>query len=153
MSATLIFAEINGASGSHVNTDDISNINFGSTDAANITVADHKIKVGENSFCKYVIPCFIGSFTSVDNIKCHKSAGDYVTDELIKFDGDVAYATPSASDTGDANIPTSEPASNVTGDAAVPFSASIGRYQLQAGGTAPIGVVNQKTITYTWDES
>ncbi len=162
MAATFQWAESNGAG--EVETIPISNVNFGSVDAANIVVASNPIVRGQNSFGKYIRAKFTGTWVEISSIKFWKSAGAYVTGELIKAAANVIYATPSQVDTGDSTIPTTEGtalsvnsaegaptivygASGVTG-----YTAYI-RLQTQSTISTPTGAGNQKTMVLQYDET
>lgn len=88
MAATLVLSETNGA-GATV-TDGISNINFGSTDAPNITPASNPIVIGLNSYCKFIRikVTDMGGSSTIDTLKVWKSAGALVTGEFIQGNTD-----------------------------------------------------------------
>lgn len=83
MAATLVLSETNGAGA--VVTDNISNINFGSTDAPNLNPATYPIVIGLNSFAKFlrIKVVTMGGSNTVDVFKVYKSSGTYVTGEDI----------------------------------------------------------------------
>lgn len=154
MTATFGFSESNGA-GETV-TDAISNINYGNTDAVNITPASNPVTAGNNSFEKWNRGKFSGTYSSVSNLKFWKSAGAYVTGEGIVAAVNHAFATPTASTSSIATVavPTS------SGSALVPTapgsSPSYSGYiitQLQTTGSTPPGNVNTKTFTLQYDET
>ncbi|MCK4357322.1 MAG: hypothetical protein KAW92_01010, partial [Candidatus Cloacimonetes bacterium] len=143
----------------------ISNLNFGSTDAANITPVDHPIVASQNSYGKYIDGAFSGSFTRIDNIKFWKASGSYVTGETCQFSGSVSYAQPVATDYGDPAVPTSEPANPNVGisgdvDGHIDGPCNDGsscntdhmRVQLLTTAATPGGSVNQKTFCLQYDE-
>lgn len=163
MTANFYWDEYNGAGESK--TANISNINFGSVDSANLTPVDNPIVASENSFGKYIKAAFSGSFTRVENFKLWKSAGAYVTGESCQFSGSMAYAQPSAADAGDPAIPASEPGANNVGidgdvDGQIDGPSDDGnskdtdymRFQLLTTGATPSGPVNQKTFLFQYDE-
>lgn len=161
MAATWQFSESNTVS--ETITDGISNVNFGSVDESNIVAADHPITRGLNSFCKYIRGKFTGSWTEISNMKFWKSAGSYVTGEAIKALANATFSTPSESDTGDSDIPTTEGTAlsinSAEGDPTIVYGASgvsgytgYIRLQLQTTGSTPAGAVNQKTLTFQYDE-
>jgi len=142
----------------------ISNLNFGTTDAPNITPASYPVPRGDNSFSKYLLFRFTGTWTDITNMKFWKNSGVYVTDEEIVAAANQAYATPSQSDTGDSAIPTSEGSalsiesaeganhieygvSGVSGDTAYV------RLQAQTSVSSPAGAVNQKVLRFQYDET
>lgn len=145
-------------------TDGISNLNFGSVDDNDIVTTAYPIVQNTNSFGKYIRIKFGGTWTEISNMKFWKSAGAYVTGELIKASGNATYATPSASATGDSTIPTVEgsaltlnsyedEATIVYGNSGVTGYTDYMRFQLQTTGSTPAGAVNQKTITFQYDET
>ena len=161
MAVTHQFLESNGAG--EVETIPIANVNFGSNDSADLTPATYPITRGENSFDKYIACKFTGSWTDITNMKFWKSAGAYVAGEDIHAIANASYATPSASGMGGSTIPVTEGtalainskegvnhieygASGVSG-----YTAYI-RIQTQTDGTTPAGAVNQKTLTFQYDE-
>lgn len=152
MAATHEWSESNGAGPSV--TDGISNINFGSTDAVNLTPSSYPVIAGENSFHKAIRCKFSGTFTEISNMRIWKSAGAYKTDESVVFKVQAGYVQPAASAlSGAAAIPTSEPSENVS-----PTTITVAGYtdyillQLQSLITTPAGAVNQKTFTFKYDE-
>lgn len=163
MALVVTFNEYNGVG--EDNTDDITDITFGSLDDADFTVADHKITAGENSFDKYIKAEFTGmaseGITEIANAKWYKSAGAYKTGESLKMDGlSVSYATPSESDTGNDDIPTSEPGAQNVGlggaDDGVLNADGESEYirqQRQTTGATPAGALNDLTFTLLYDVS
>lgn len=154
MAATFEWSESNGA-GQTVTTP-VSNVNYGSVDAPNITPSANPIAAGNNSFEKWNRGRFSGTYTSIANLRFYKSAGSYVTGESIKAAVNAAYATPTASTSSVATaaVPTTE------GSALVPTapgsSPSFSGYiitQLQTTVSTPPGNVNTKTFTLKYDET
>jgi hypothetical protein len=96
-------------------------------------------------------------------MKFWKSLGDYVTGETLKAGFNISYVTPSQTSTGDSNIPTSEPSQNVNsfeGNTTIDYGASgisgytgYIRLQMQTTVLSPAGAVNQKTLTFQYDET
>ncbi len=161
MAATFVFSESNGVG--EVVQDDIANINFGSNDSYNIVPGTYPITRGENAYSKYVRGKFSGVFTEISNMKFWKSAGVYVTGETIKASANATYDTPSQTDTGDSDIPTSEGSAlslnSAEGESVIEYGASgvsgytgYLRLQLQSTGSTPPGAVNQKEFTLQYDE-
>lgn len=93
----------------------VSNINLGNSSARDITPSASPIAAGSNSFTKIFALQFSGTFTQINNAKIWKSDGNYVTDEVLQFSGNIAYAVPATADAGDAAIPTSQPGVNNVG--------------------------------------
>jgi len=163
MAANFTWNEYNGAGESE--TVGISNLNFGSTDAPNLTPVDYPIVAGQNSYGKYIKGAFSGSFTRIDNIKFWKASGSYVTGESCQFSGSVSYAQPNANDYGDPTVPTSEPSNPNVGingdvnghidgpcDGGTSCKTDYMRVQLLTSSNTPGGPVNQKTFVLQYDE-
>jgi len=158
MAATFQFSESNGA-GESV-SDDIANLNFGSTDDTEVTTSSYPIVAGENSYEKYLRFKFGGTFTEISNMKFWKSAGAYKTGEAIKAAANVAYGTPTSSTSAVAtvDVPTSEGSalSIQAADGSSEISAAgYTKYiclQLQSTVSTPAGAVNTKTFTAQYDE-
>ena len=163
------FNESNGSPGSHVGST-ATNINFGNTDAVNLSPASYPIAAASNSFAKYLKVNISGSYTQISNAKLYKSAGNYVTGESILFSGSVDWAIPVTTDTSDPAIATSLPESNniclpnlttdtlpaSTEEASSPgyysgSRTSLMRFQVQTTSSTPAGAVNQKTFSITYD--
>jgi hypothetical protein len=154
MTAAFEFSESNLAG--EVVEDGILNVNFGNTDAPNITPASNPITAGNNGFEKWIRGHFTGSYTSISNLKFYKSAGAYVTGEDIKAAVNTAYATPTASTSAVATvtIPTTSGTALVpTAPGASPDYSGYIILQEQTTGSTPPGNVNQKTFTLIYDET
>jgi hypothetical protein len=158
MAATYQWSEANG-SGETV-TDGISNMNFGDTDAANLTPASYPIVAGNNSYEKDIKAKFSGTFTEISNMKFWKSAGAYVTGEDIKADQVTSYVQPvkTTSTRAVTTIPTTEGTAlailSAAGTTTI-TAAGYSRYiclQLQTTVSTPAGAVNQKEFTFQYDE-
>ena len=152
MAATFKWVQSNGVG---EDTTDITYINFGNVDQANITpVVDNPIVAGENSYEVWIRAHFT-TYTTIDNLKFWKSAGAYVTSELIKAAVNSAYATPvaTASSVATVNVPTTEGTCLVpTSPGASPAHSGYITMQLQTAADTPAGAVNQKTFTLKYDE-
>ena len=155
MAATHEFSESNGAEVVH---DSIANLNFGSNDSYELNTTTYPIIRGNASFEKYMRCKFSGIFTEISNMKFWKSAGVYVTGELCKAAANIAYVQPSATPNADSDIPVVEgsalaiQAADGTLTITVPGYTKYIRLQLQTTGTTPAGAVNQKTMTFQYDE-
>ena len=161
MSATFQFSESNLVG--EVVTDDIANVNMGSVDSVELVPASYPITRGDNSFAKYIMAKFTGTWTTISNMKFWKSAGAYVSEETIKADSNVAYATPSQVDTGDSDVPITEgtalSVNSAEGAATIEYGVSgvsgysgYVRLQSQIAVGASAGATNQKTFTFQYDE-
>jgi len=161
MAATFEWSESNLVG--EVITDDIDNVNMGSVDEVEIVTATNPVIAGENSFSKYIRAKFTGDFTEISNMKFWKSSGALKTGEAIKAAANVVFATPSAVDTGDSDVPTdegtaldiksAEGADTIeNGGSGVSGYSGYIRLQLQSTVEIPAGAVNQKEFTFQYDE-
>lgn len=166
MAATCQIDEYNTVGESE--TSNISNLNFGSNDSANLSVSSYPINAGENSYEKWIKMSFTGTFNTVDNLKVWKSAGAYVTGEGIDTNlkessySAASFSTPTDSTSSVAVevMPTTEPSGaniGISGSLSGQLtSAGDSDYivmQLQTTGSTPAGDVNEKTFTFQWDET
>ena len=149
-----------------------ANLNFGSADTIDITPADSKIlRTDGFSYFKQGMFNFSGSMTQVDNVRVHKSAGVYKTEETLEFSGGITVSVPDETDQTWETIGTSLPGSaNVilpnTTDGILLQADSISSpgytsgsrsgvvgFQLAVTANTETGAVNEKTVTITWDEA
>ena len=161
MAVIVEWSESNGVG--KVNTDGITNVNFGSNDSYNLVHATYPIVAGNNSFSKYLRVKFTGSgWTTISNMKFWKSLGALGVGETIKAVANIAYATPSATDTGDSNCPVLEGSALavdsyegavtiINGATGVSGYTDYIRLQLQTTVSTPSGVVAQKTFKLQYD--
>lgn len=165
MAATVQLAEFN--TGGETETDGISNLNYGSNDSANLVVATYPITVGQHSFEKYVKVhvTAMGGSNQIDNLQIWKSAGAYVTDEMIQTNltasgyTSVSYATPATASYSGNDCPTADPgganlgiAGSLSGALTAAGYSDYWKSQLQTGAGTPAGNANQKTYTIQYDE-
>jgi len=139
-----------------------TNLNFGSTIAANLAPSTYPITAGTYSYEKWVRAYFSGSFTRIDNIQFWKSAGAYVSGETIAWTGQqTAYAAPTttASVYATTALPTADPGTaNVSIGGSLSGSLTSTGYSdymiLQTSVTtaASAGATNTKTLTLQYDE-
>jgi len=176
MGATVDIAETNGPSASSVETLDISNVNFGSDDSAELTPATYPItaQADGHAFEKWLRLhiSLIGTSTQLDNMKIWLSAlgGGWKTDEGMSTTcRESGYVNPTYPGGGpvetDSSVagqvmPETEPsgpnigiggslAGQITGDNEY---SDFGVFQLDVSASTPAGGVNQKTFTFQWDE-
>lgn len=159
MVATFEFHESNGA-GETMGS--VGNLNMGNTDAKELTPANNPITAGNNSYEKWVVGSWAGTFTQIDNVQFWMSAGSFGTGESIDWSGsETTYAQPvsTTSTVATTAIPTSDPGTaNVTlGSSLAGTLSSEGRsdyivLQYQTTASADPGPTNQKTFTIQWDE-
>ncbi len=165
MAATFAIHESNGAGET---TTVASNLNYGSTDAPNLTPADYPITAGDHSYEKWVRCYWSGTFNKIENVQIWKSAGNYVTSEGISTNlttsgyTEASYATPTSADSTVAtySMPTSDPGSanlgiggSLSGSLTTTGYSDYWVSQLDTGTDTPPGDVNQKTFTIQYDES
>lgn len=146
-----------------------TNLNFGSTNAADLAPSTYPITAGTYSYEKWVRGYWGGTFTRIENVQFWKSAGAYVTGESIKcnatttsYTATTTYVAPTtdASTVSDMQaIPTADPGTaNMGITAALAGSLTAAGYSdfivLQTSVTtgASAGAVNQKTFTLQYDE-
>jgi len=160
MTADFDWQEHNGAGPSI--TGSIANINFGSTDSADLVALSYPITAGNYSYEKYISGSFGGTFTKIDNVQFWKSAGNYVTGETIFWTGsETGYTQPVATKSSSAvgSVPTSDPGTanvsihgSLTGSLIAIGSTDFVVLQLETTASTPAGAVNQKTFTLNYDE-
>jgi len=139
-----------------------TNLNLGSTLAANLAPSTYPITAGTYSYEKWVKANFSDSFTRIDNIQFWKSAGAYVTGETMKWTGvQTTYAAPIAtvSTIGTTAVPTADPGTanvtiggSLTGSLTATGSSDFMVLQASVTVAASAGAVNQKTFTLQYDE-
>jgi hypothetical protein len=121
----------------------------------------YPITAGNYSYEKWIKANFSGTFTRIENIKFWKSAGAYVTGEVINFTGEYStYTAPttSASSFASSAVPTSEPSVNVSiggslsGSLSAEGSSDFIILQASITTSASAGATNSKTFTLTYDE-
>ena len=159
MVASFSWIEFLGAVGT---TATPTNLNLGSTIAANLAPSTYPITAGTYSYEKWVKALFDGSFTRIENVQFWKSAGALVTGEVLNWTGQkVAYATPTnvVSTFATAAIGTSAPGSaNVSIGGSLSGSLTATGYTdfivLQSSITtaASAGATNSKTLVMQYDE-
>ena len=138
-----------------------TNLNFGSTNAADLAPSTYPITAGTYSYEKWIKADFSGTFTRIENVKLWKSTGAYVTGEGVTYTGQTAaFATPtnSLSTEADTAIPTSEPSANVgigaglSGSITAAGSTDYIVLQSTIDTSASAGLTNTKTFTLQYDE-
>ena len=139
-----------------------TNLNLGSTIAANLAPSTYPITAGTYSYEKWFIANYSGSFTRIDNVQFWKSAGAYVTDEVINWTGQqTEYAAPttSASSYATTAVATADPGTanvsiggNLSGSLTTTGASDFMILQASIGSSASAGAVNQKTFTLQYDE-
>lgn len=173
MAATVQIAERNGAPAG-AETVDPSNLNMGSIDATGIVPATYPItaQADGHAFEKWVrlYVSNLGGSTIIDNLKVWLSSlgGGWMTGEGIStnmressYAAD-AYASPVDTDStkADQAMPETEPTGPNLGiggalGGQLTTAPSYSDYcvlQLDVTATTPAGAVNQKTITFQYDE-
>ena len=165
MAATVEICGSNGA-GETV-THNLSNINFGNVDAANITTSANPITVGTNSFVKYIRlhVTDIGTSNKIDNIQIWKLSGEYVAGEGIFTNLQTSsytatsYATPTTTQYAGNATPTADPtfanlgiAGALTGSLTAAGYSDYWKLQLSSSIATPPGNANTKTFSVQYDE-
>lgn len=174
MAATVTISETNGPSGSTTETADVANVNFGSTDAAALTPSSAPItaQADGHSFEKWLRMYVqdLGGSSQIDNLKVWLSIVTYVTGEGMSCNlRESAYVQASYpaggpvetdSAVADQAMPTTEPSGanlGISGSlsgqiTAAPAYSDYAVLQLDVSELTPAGAVNQKVITFQWDE-
>ncbi len=170
MVATFFFAEANGSptTGSLLWAGSVSQLNLGNIDGSLITTASNPITAGNNSYEKWFVGSWSGTFTKVSNLQFWQSAGSSGTGETMFWTGSAhsrnftgSNPTASASVYAVGSIPTSDPGtanvgfgspSSLTGSITATGSSNFIVVQLKTTASANPGPVNQKTWTLEWDE-
>lgn len=156
MAATFQWSESNTVS--ETVSDGITNLNFGSADAANLNTTTYPISRGTNSVSKFIRAKFSSTFTTISNMLFWMSSGTLVAGEAIVAAANVAFSTPSQTSTGDSAIPTNSGSAlaiqSASGASTItaPGYTKYMRLQLQTTGSTPSGAVNQKVLTFQYDE-
>ena len=142
----------------------IANLNFGNFGSPELNQLVYPIVRGTNSYEKWMMGSFSGTFTQINNIKLWMGTGSYGTGEVIKYDGSqTTYVTPTISTSAIAvgSIPTALPASNnvsikglltAAGSLTATGSTDLVVLQYQTTAGAASGPTNQKIFTLQWDE-
>jgi len=172
MAVTITWYEWTGADTAGWAGNLMTSLNFGSTDAVDLTPATYPISAGSNSFHKNVKMQFSGSYTQIDNVRVYKESGTYRTNELMLFSGSTPWVTPAADATGYNAIPTTLPIANVgLKTVGTPSSGTLPRstetnsspgyysgsrtnlmtFQSTTGSDTEAGATLQKTIKVTYD--
>lgn len=174
--ATFELDERNGASPGTPHTD-VANVNFGSIDAAELVPSSYPITAGADahSFEKWLRLHLtaLGGATVVDNIKVWLSnlGGGYKAGEGVStnartssYGGAATYPVAGPVNTNSPIatqvMPTSEPIGpNIGIGGLLSGSLTAVGYtdyivlQLDVSASTPSGALNQKTITFQWDEA
>ncbi len=176
MSATVVLSETNGPSAAKVETNDISNVNMGSDDSAELTPATYPVtaQTDGHAYEKWLrfYVSDLGGSSQVDNLKVWVSnlGGGWKTGEgmsvTLRESGYVepTYNTggPIETNSADADqvMPETEPsganlgiggslAGTITG---APEYSDYMVLQLDVTASTPAGNVNTKTLTFQYDE-
>ena len=118
MTASFSWVEANATAG---DTSVPTNVNLGSTNAANLAPSTYPITAGTYSYSKWIRGWWGGSFTRIENLQFWMSSSGtgYVSGESLKvsattssYGGTTTYATPTTSADSQANnaMPTADPA-------------------------------------------
>jgi len=168
MVATFSWVEYNA---NDTDTSVPTNLNFGSTNTANLAPSTYPITAGTYSYSKWVRGLWTGSFTRIENLQFWMSASGtgYVTGEKLNcsattgtYAGTSTFATPKATIDSEAGItmPIADPAAtnigiggSLTGSiTSAGNSSDFIVVQASIGSSASAGAVQQKTFTLQYDE-
>lgn len=176
MAATVVVAETNGPSGSAVETLDPANINMGSNDSAALDPLTYPITAmaDGHAFEKWlrIYVSAMGGSAQIDNLKIWISSlgGGWMTGEGMSTNlresgySAATYPTggPVDTDSSDATqvMPETEPSGpnlgiggSLSGQiTSAPNYSDWAVLQLDVTASTPAGAVNQKTLTFQWDE-
>ena len=175
MSATVDISETNGTFAASVETVDISNLNFGSDDSAELTPATYPItaQADGHAFEKWIRyrVSALGGSSQIDNLKIWKSSGVYKTEEGVSTNARLSgysaatYPNPGPpveTDSGIATqvMPVAEPAGpNIgIGGSLSGIITTVTNYsdwlvlQLDVTENTPAGALNTKVFTFQYDE-
>lgn len=165
--AVFQISEYNGAG--ETETTNVSNLNVGNTDAANITPGpSNAITAGNNAYIKYhKWKCTtFSTLNQISDLRVWKSAGSYNTGVGIQCSlrtssyAQPSYATPATTTYTDQTMPTSDPGAanlgigaSLTGTitAQNQYSDRL-KSQLSTTSSTPAGTLNTLTITFQWLE-
>jgi len=174
VAATIVLSESNGAA--ETITDDIANVNLGSSDSAELDPASYPItaQADGHSFEKWLRlkVAAMGGSTQIDNVKIWLSdlGGGWKTDEgmsaNIRESGYSQASYPGGgpvdtdSSAADQSMPESEPSGpnlgiggSLSGQiVSAPNYSDYAVFQLDVTQNTPAGSVNQKTFTFQYDE-
>lgn len=139
-----------------------TNLNLGSTLAANLAPSTYPITAGTYSYEKWVRGLWTGTFTRIENLQFWMSdTGPYVTGETLKWTGrQTTYVAPTTSVSSIASVamPTTTASANLSIGDSLTGSLEASGYSdyvvMQASITtaASAGAVNQKTFSLQYDE-
>lgn len=169
MTATVAFHEFTSASSTSV----ANNINFGSTNSANLSPSQYPMEAGTYSYSKWIAAYFTGSFTNISALKfnCSASGAGYVTGETIKFNGTTASYTGTSNTASVVPTTSADVQANNAMVFSTPASANIGIsgsltgsltgtgysdfivLQTSVTTSASSGSVVQKTFTLSYTET
>ena len=176
MAAVVVIAEMNGPAATSAETVDPANLNFGSTDDAELDPAAHPLtaQVDGHSYEKWIrfYLSDLGTSSVVDNFKTWVSdlGGGYGTGESMSTNaresGYAAAAYPAGgpvdttSTDATESMPETEPSGPNVGIAgslagsltSAPAYSDWLVLQLNVSDLTPAGSLNQKTITFQYDE-
>lgn len=176
MAAVVVVTETNGPVGSSVETVDPANLNMGSADVAVLNPTTYPVtaQVNGHAYEKWIrfFLSDLGGSSIIDNLKVWLSnlGGGYKTGEGMSTNlRESAYAAASYPVAGPVQtdsavaaqvMPIAEPSGpnlGIGGSLAGQLVAAPGYsdwmvLQLDVSDLTPAGLVNQKTITFQWDE-
>jgi len=171
MVSTFSWVETNATAG---DTSVPTNLNLGSTNAADLAASTYPITAGTYSYSKWVQGMWTGSFTRIENLQfwMSDSGSGYVSGEALNcsattasYAGTDVYSTPTQSQDAQAvnAMPTADPtAANIGIDGSLSGSVTTSAagsnvsdfivVQASIGSGAAAGAVQTKTFTLQYDE-
>jgi len=165
MAAVVEICESNG--GGETITHNVSHLNCGSTDAANLVAATYPITVGGYAYIKYWRYHWTsGAANKIDNLRVWKSAGTYDTGIGIQcnlrtssYGGAVTYAQPVNTQYTDQTMAVADPGGpnlgiggTLAGNLASVGYSDYCKMQLGTTGSSVPGNITQLTLTMQYDE-
>jgi len=167
MAATFSWIEYNATAG---DTSVPTNLNLGSTNAADLAPSTYPITAGTYSYSKWVTGLWGGTFTRIENLKfwCSASGSGLVSGEILRFSGtessyggtDSFVAPTTNADAQAANtLVYSEPSGantgiggSLTGSLESAGDSDFIVLQASIGSGASAGATQTKTFTLQYDE-
>ena len=160
MASTQIWQEYNTSSSSYTV---MTNMNFGSSNTANMNTALYPINANSYSYEKWIKVQFNDVTNPISDIKLYKSSGSYVTGETLKFGCTTTFETPtnSQSSVATTTMPTSEPDNaNITIGGSLSGSITTSEEttdfivtQANFDQNTSAGESDTKTFTLSWTET
>jgi hypothetical protein len=159
MVSTFAFHEGNGAAPGTFGS--VANLNTGSSDSKELVTSTYPVIAGQNSYEKWFVGSWGGTFSKINNVQFWKSNGAYVTGEVVKWGSSTTYVRPTTTTSTVAlgSVPIAAPGSQnvlmqgtLTGSIVTTGSSGLIVLQTQSTVSVTPGAANTKTYTIQWDE-